>query len=75
MAGNKIKELKTRRLPTNEMGIDWEWGAADLGCWGWTFDEAVVEDEEDVEDVDPFLPSDVDSSTDIVLKQRLHKKQ
>ena len=45
-----------------------------------TFDEAavvevVVEEEEDVEDVDPFLPPDPASSNGMVLKQFLYKEQ
>ena len=31
----------------------------------------MVEEDEDVEDVDPFLPPDVGSSNDMVLKQFL----
>ena len=33
------------------------------------------EEDEDVDEVDPFLPSDPDSSKDMVLKQLLHKEQ
>ena len=33
------------------------------------------EEDEDVDEVDPFLPSDRDSSKDMVLKQLLHKEQ
>ena len=38
--------------------------------------EVVVEEEEDVEDVDPFLPPDPDpaSSNGMVLKQFLYKE-
>ena len=47
-----------------------------LGCqWGWTLDEAVAEDEEDDEDVEPFLPSVEDSSNDMALQQLLCKKE
>ena len=37
--------------------------------------EEVVEEEEDVEDVDLFLPPDPASSNGMVLKQFLYKEQ
>ena len=33
------------------------------------------EEDEDADEVDPFLPSDLDSSKDMVLQQILHKEQ
>ena len=38
-------------------------------------DEAVAEDEEDDEDVEPFLPSVEDSSNDMALQQLLCKNE
>ena len=46
-----------------------------MSIWGRTLDEAAAEDEEDDEDVEPFLPSVEDSSNDMALQQLLCKKE